>query len=93
MLILRALQTSWVQRIGHIRRTGGESPEVPKLIWAVDLRIPGSYPDRRIYDVVNLVLTASGGQEYCNHQNPLLEGLRGRSPPESSISEDRCQKI
>jgi hypothetical protein len=30
MLILRALQTSWVRRIGYIRHIGGEFPEVPK---------------------------------------------------------------
>jgi hypothetical protein len=31
VLTLRALQTSRVRRIEHIRRTGGESPEVPKF--------------------------------------------------------------
>jgi hypothetical protein len=46
------------------------SPKVTKLIWAVDLRIPGSYPERWNYNVVSQVLTALGGQGCCNVKTP-----------------------
>jgi hypothetical protein len=35
-------------------------PEVPKLIWTLDLRMPGSHPDRQIYEVISPTLTNSG---------------------------------
>jgi hypothetical protein len=41
-----------------------------KLIWDVYMRMPVDYPNRQIYDVVNLTLTALGEQGCCNVKNP-----------------------
>jgi len=75
VLTLRALQTSQVWWIEHILHIGGESPEVPKLIWVVDLRMPGNYPDCRIYDIVSPTLTTSGSQSFGNTKTPEVSKL------------------
>jgi hypothetical protein len=78
VLTLRTLRTSRVRRIEHIHRTGGEfprSPEVPKLIWVVDLRMPGNYPIHWIYDTVSPTLTTSGGWRIGNTKTPEVPKL------------------
>jgi hypothetical protein len=45
-IVSPTLTTSGGQRFGNTK-----TPEVPKLIWAVDLRMLGKYLDRRIYDI------------------------------------------
>jgi len=54
------LRTSRIQKIERVHRKGGKTLEVPKLIWALDLRIIKNHPNRQNYEVVNLTLTNSG---------------------------------
>jgi hypothetical protein len=57
------LESFRLRKFGELRKfivREVKIPEVPKLIWTLDLRMPGSHPDHQIYEVISLALTNSG---------------------------------
>jgi hypothetical protein len=70
VLTLRTLQTSRSGESSIFVAQEVKPPEVPKLIWVIDLRMPGNYPDHQIYNIVSPTLTTSGGQRFGSTKTP-----------------------
>jgi hypothetical protein len=75
MWVLTFITPRIVRRIEHIRCTGGETPEVLKLICVIDMRILGNYLDHSIYDIVIPTLTTSGRQRFGSTKTPEVPNL------------------